>query len=501
MNELASLIPGKSSGPDDINARLLKVFSGDFAKPLTFIFRQTFQFGVLPSDWKSAVISPIYKGGCRSSPNSFRPISLTCICCKILERIVKRQLTDYLEINSLFTNAQHGFRQNRSCLTNLLLSFEDWTKSVDAKQPVDVIYIDFKKAFDSVPHKRLLQKIRTYGISGQLFKWIQCFLLGRTQRVNVNGSLSNCVTVQSGVPQGSVLGPLLFLLYVNDIPRYIDCNILMFADDVKIWKSVASLADSANLQGNIDALQLWSRKWLLGFNVDKCVTMHLSSTHSTTSAGYFINNEPLREVIIEKDLGVLVDARLKPNKQCVKASKRAMSIMRRIKRTFPNITPEIFQKVYPAFVRPHLEYAIQAWRPWLQKDITLLENVQRRSTKLVSCLRNVDYQIRESSLKLFPVMYRQTRGDLIMAFKIIRQYNTCLEFNEFFAFATTGNLRGHPFKLRKFRSSSLLRSSSFSQRIVNLWNALPEIVVSSPNVAIFKARLDNYLCPDRVGFI
>lgn len=276
---------------------------------------------------------------------------------------------------------------------------------------------------------------------------------------------------------------------------------LMFADDIKIWQTITSRADTEKLQKNIDALHSWSERWLLGFNTGKCVTLHLAISNTLTPATYSINNVPLETVGLEKDLGIIVDGSLKPTKQCVRASTRAMSIMRRIKRTFPNMTPDIFRKVYPAFVRPHLEYSIQAWRPWLLKDIALLENVQRRSTKLVNCLRDVEFQQRESSLNLFPISYRQTRGDLIMAFKIIRQTNTCLHFEDFFAFATTSHLRGHNYKLNKQRSNTLMRASSFSQRIVNLWNSLPECVVASSNTDIFKSRLDNFFYPERLNHL
>jgi hypothetical protein len=490
--ELQKLKPHKSGGLDEIPSRLLKLLADDLVLPISTIFRQSLESGRLPSDWKTAVISPIYKGGPRHSPNSFRPISLTCICCKILERIIKRQILSFLENNHLLTDAQHGFRANRSCLTNLLLANESWTCSIDAGYDVDVIFIDFKKAFDSVPHQRLLHKLEMFGINGLLLQWLRHFLTDRTQRVQINGCPSKWEKVTSGVPQGSVLGPLLFLIFVNDIPQCMNSDILLFADDVKIWRSIKSPEDPNILQNNLNILQAWSENWLLQFNTTKCAVITLSSRSTSGNNVYKLDNKPLKCVENEKDLGIMLNKTLKPSIQCANAAKNAMSMMRRIKRAFPILSPETFLKIYPTFVRSHLEYGIQAWRPWLIKDKVLLENVQRRSTKLVSGLYEVEFRQRESLLNLFPLSYRQDRGDLIVAYKIMRQNDFSLKFDDFFHISVSPHLRGHPWKLSKARSRLLMRQSSFSQRIVNLWNSLPDVVVFSPTLRLFKLSLDKF---------
>jgi hypothetical protein len=490
--ELEKLKPCKSGGPDEIPSRLLKLLANELVYPLSTIFQQSLSSGNLPPVWKRAIISPIYKGGPKTSPNSFRPISLTCICCKILEKIIKRQMLKYLEANQLLHDSQHGFRNSRSCLTNLLLSTESWTTSIDEGSKVDVIYIDFKKAFDSVPHRRLLHKLEMFGISGILLKWLNSFLTNRTQCVSVNGSSSVWSDVLSGVPQGSVLGPLLFILYIDDLPLRITSDILLFADDVKIWKAISTPDDSKILQENLDALQNWSANWLLQFNTNKCAVLHLQSRINAENHVYTLNNQTLLQVSTERDLGVIVDSSLKPALQCANVAKKAMSSMRRIIRAFPILKPETFLKIYPAFIRPILEYGIQAWRPWLIKDKLLIENVQRRSTKLVFGLKDYEYHERLEILELFPMSYRQDRGDLIMAFKIIKQNDCCLKPEYFFQFSAMSQLRGHAWKIQKKRSRLLLRQSSFSQRVVNVWNRLPEFIISSANVPIFKARLDKF---------
>jgi hypothetical protein len=494
VNKVLRLLkPAKAAGPDSIPSRLLKELADEFAPVLTRIFRQSLDCGLLPSDWKLAHISPIYKGGSKHAPNSYRPISLTCICCKLLERLIKKAMTDFLEGNQLLNDAQHGFREKRSCLTNLLYSFERWTKYMDEHTPVDVIYIDFKKAFDSVPHKRLMKKLSLHGIDGKLLQWIEGFVTGRSQCVQVNGIPSDWVAVESGVPQGSVLGPLLFIVYVNDIPELLDCDILMFADDIKIWKQIKTPSDCFNLQKDLDILEQWSHTWLLSFNNAKCSTLRISSNHEQETQTYYLNNTALPVAEKEKDLGVIVHKSLKPSIQCAKAAAKATSVMRRIKRAFPVISIEMFGKIYGSFVRSHLEYAVQAWMPWLKKDKILLENVQRRSTKLVTGLFNVNHQEREQILGLFPLSYRQLRGDLILTYKLVRTPDFPLRMEDFFSLSRSVQLRGHPWKLTKERSNLLTRQSSFSQRVINKWNSLPSSVVAAPTLEIFKFSLDNFL--------
>lgn len=338
----------------------------------------------------------------------------------------------------------------------------------------------------------MLFKLNNYGVSGNLLNWIKDFLTKRRQSVHINGECSSWRNVKSGVPQGSVLGPLLFLIYVDDVMVKLNCNIAMFADDIKIWHEIRDINDSIRFQQNINELLIWSKKWCLDFNISKCVVLQLNKKEEQNFT-YFLSGNALSSVSLMKDLGVTICSSLKPTKQCILAANKSMSVMRRIKRTFKSIPANIFGKIYGMFVRPHLEYAVQAWKPHTQQDNRLLNNVQRRSTKLVNGLWNTAYSEREQILNLFPLSFRQTRGDLILAYNIIRTNNYGLKFDDFFTFATTNNLRGHPWKLAKQRCRTLSRQTFFSQRVVNTWNSLPLSVVSAPNITVFKCRLDIHL--------
>jgi hypothetical protein len=260
--ELLNLKKDKSMGPDNMNPFFLKECGVQLTVPITLIFRKSLELGTVPDEWKLADVIPIYKKGDRTSPGNYRPVSLTSVICKILERIMKNSIVMWIDRLNLFSNDQHGFSKGRSCLTNLLETFEDW-RSHSNEGPgigVDVIYLDFQKAFDSVPHKRLISKLIAYGIGGSVIKWITDFLYKRKMRVYLNGAYSKWTDVISGVPQGSVLGPLLFLIYVNDIPEDLLCKVKLFADDTKLWNKIVKIEDTEKIKRDLKTLEDWGKK-------------------------------------------------------------------------------------------------------------------------------------------------------------------------------------------------------------------------------------------------
>ena len=301
---------------------------------------------------------------------------------------------------------------------------EDITKWQDLNIPVDEVFLDFAKAFDKVPHQRLLYKLKKLGITGTILTWVESFLNKRSQRVKVSNSLSSRITVKSGVPQGSVLGPVLFIAYVCDLPCHVCTSSKIFADDTKIYGKAKTLHDAELLQKDLDSLSNWCYEWGMSFNKDKCVVMHYGQNNPKHI--YHINGTLLTPCKTYKDLGVMVSDNLKASEQIDKCVTKANSMLGMIKRTFSTIDEEIFLKTYKAFVRPILEYCQQVWSPYLQKDIDSIEKIQRRATKLVPGLKKLSYEERLMKLKLFTLEERRIRGDMILLYKMFHGH---VDFN------------------------------------------------------------------------
>ena len=259
---LTALEPHKASGPDHLPARLLKELATELSPIYTLLFQASLDQSIIPDDWKTANVVPIYKKGDQSKPENYRPVSLTCISCKTLEHIVSSTIMKHMDMHSILSESQHGFRKRRSCETQLLLAVQDLATTIDTMGQIDTILLDFSKAFDKVPHLRLLSKIQYYGVQHNLNRWIGNFLEGRSQEVQLDGSSSTQAPVESGVPQGSVLGPLLFLLYINDLPSYIskDSTARLFADDCMLYRPIKSVEDAHTLQKDLDNLQRWEKR-------------------------------------------------------------------------------------------------------------------------------------------------------------------------------------------------------------------------------------------------
>ena len=412
---LQKIDPNKSTGPDDISPRILKECYTQLENPVTRLFNKSLAQAAVPRAWKRANITPIFKKGDKKQAINYRPISLTSVLIKVFEKIIRDKMVAFLDMNKLITENQHGFRSNRSCLTNLLDFFNDVYASWDIRAPYDVIYLDFQKAFDKVPHNRLISKLRSHGIGEHLCAWIRDWLSDRQQRVVLNGEVSEWQNVTSGVPQGSVLGPTLFLIYVNDLESDLVSKVAKFADDTKLGGRVISSEDCNKIQDDLNKLSDWSEKWLMSFNTDKCKVMHIGDKNPKFI--YKMRNQELDNIKQEKDLGVIISCDVKMSDQCTAAPKKANMMLGLISRNFDYKSPEVMKRLYTAFVRPHLEYAVQFWSPNYIKDQNLLERVQRRTTKQIPTLRNLSYEERLKRLDMFPLYKRRVRGDLIKSLK------------------------------------------------------------------------------------
>lgn len=501
MKLLTMIDTSKSPGPDQIHPRVLKECAIELVGPLFMLFRNSLNEGRLPQEWKVGNITPIFKKGSRADVSNYRPVSLTSICCKLFEKIIRNALLQHMAENKFMTDCQHGFVKGRSCTTQLLQVLDRWTAILDQGGSVDSIYLDFAKAFDTVPHRRLTLKLKSYGVGGHVLEWITDFLAGRKQRVTLGGAVSEWERVASGVPQGSVLGPVLFICYVNDMPETVKSMIYMYADDTKIGREVSCERDGQALQTDLDSLVQWAHTWQLCFNVDKCKIMHLGSKNS--GLDYTMKHyEKGKEVLMtlqttkeEKDLGIWITDTLKASKNVAQAVSKANRILGLIKRSFSYLDMHLVKQLYTVMVRPHLEYGNAVCHPQLKKDTEMLESVQHRATRLIPGFWKLSYEERLTKMKLPSLMYRRLRGDAIEVFKHLHGvYGVkCMEM---LPLSQGSSTRGHSWKLQKRDCNTSLRAGSFGMRVVNFWNSLSEEVVQSPSVSVFKIRFDHF-CGER----
>ncbi|CAM4601877.1 unnamed protein product [Caretta caretta] len=273
--KLKQLNGTKSGGPDNLHPRILKELAHEIASPLGRIFNESVNSGVVPYDWRITNIVPIFKKGKKSDPGNYRPFSLTSVVCKVLEKFLKEKVVKDIEVNGKWDKIQHGFTKGRSCQTNLISFSEKVTDFLDKGNTVDLIYLDFSKAFDTVPHGELLVKLEKMGINMKIERWIRNWLTGRLQRVLLKGELSGWREVTSGVPQGSVLGPILFNLFIIDLGTKSGSVLIKFADDIKLGGIANIEKDRDIIQEDLDDLVNWSNSNRMKFNSEKCKVMHL----------------------------------------------------------------------------------------------------------------------------------------------------------------------------------------------------------------------------------
>ena len=505
QEKLEKLKKNKSPGPDNMHPRVLHEIASSISYPLSIIYRTSIDTKTLPKEWKHANVSAIYKKENKSLPSNYRPVSLTSIICKVLESIIRDAIVNHMNENELFSQNQFGFLSRRSTILQLIRVLDIWSEILDQGGSLDVIYMDFMKAFDKVPHRRLVHKVEKYGIKGKVLSWINNFLSDRTQCVVINGVTSGIGKVTSGIPQGSVLGPLLFVIYINDLPDVVDkfTLVFLFADDTKLFRHIQSSADVLILQSDIQKLSAWSKKWLLRFHPDKCVAMNLGkreyvvSGYEYTLDGrkieksiYSMEGQALNITDCEKDLGVHIDKDLNFKKHISLATAKANRIMAIIFKTFDYMDETMFKQLYKSLVRPHLEYGAPVWSPYEGEIKKQLENVQKRATKRVPRVSSLDYPDRLKQLNIPTLAYRRVRGDMIQMYKLhYGFYDKSLP--DMFTLNTRQS-QGHNKKYRVKGSSSNPRKYNFAVKSIPLWNSLPPEAVDAEDIKSFEIALDEH---------
>ena len=500
VNEcLSNLDTSKACGPDGIPARLLKECSQQIAPSLCALFNTSLGHGRLPSEWKSADVSPIHKKDSKELAENYRPISLLPIIGKIIERCVAKRLYDHLI--DFISPLQHGFLKNRSCTTQLVQVLHTLGQNLDKNIQTDVIYLDFSKAFDSVDHRIILSKLKSHGVEGRCLDWFSDYLTDRTQRVVVDGVASNWSHVTSGVPQGSILGPLLFVLFINDLPDTIptDIYVALYADDTKAYNSVKSEDDAQHLQQALSSLDNWSTRNNLKFNESKCKVLTITRKKHPICFNYKLGSTELLKVNEEKDLGVTVTDTLSWNPHIQNIVSNANKLLGLLKRTCP-LLPDVNVRrtLYLSIVKSQLSYATVVWSPHHIYLKLKTERVQRRATRwiLKERLHESSYKERLIKLNMLPLCYDREIKDLIFFYNCLYGISP-IDVNNFVNFIPHNRTRNcfNPEILLKTQSckTSLFKASYFN-RITKLWNIMCKVAppFSLGTLSSFKNFVTNH---------
>ena len=490
-NAIRSLKHSNFPGPDGIPSSLLKQGGADIPLLLLKVFTLSLTSGVYPQIWKTSIIAPKRKRNNNNEISNFRPINITSVMSRLMEKVISAEISSHIHKNKLLVNSQHGFTKNRSTMSCQYDFLNHITTCRDTGHNVIIIYFDLCKAFDKVPHQRLIQKLKYFGIDNPLLTWISSFLHNRYQIVRVNNTYSKPTLITSGVVQGSVLGPLLFLLYINDISKEIkNGKCFLFADDLKVvYSSPRDIENTTSIQEDLARLETWSRQWLMPFSPSKCGVINLGSTEppQLTFSGL-----PVRQLNNVTDLGVKYSPSLNFSEHArfiiAKARKMASFILRNF------TTSEIRIALFNMCVRPILEYNCTLFSIFRNSDLEGIESVQRVFTRhLLIHNPHIPYNERCSQLRIQPLWLRRLKLNLTFVFKILN--NLIHSENSQFSVSSSHsyNIRNKDNTLEITKHRTALRHNFITIRYSLLWNRLPPEIRTCSNLPFFKNLIDTYL--------
>ena len=533
---LRSINVNKAPGPDGIHGKILKNCACSLAYPLSLLYKTSYNTGLIPTEWKLANIVPVHKKGSKANVENYRPISLTCLVMKIFEKIIRDELM--LKCEHLLNASQHGFLPHRSCTTQLIPFSDSLAVSLNDNIRTDVVYFDFAKAFDSVNHDIILKKLRdNFAINGTLLKFLVNYLENRKQCVVIGGAKSGLLPVTSGVPQGSILGPLLFVIFINDMINCISpgTNIALYADDTKIWRKIQKWGDHDILQQDINKLYEWSVNNKMKFHPQKCKVLIVTLQSLNTiwdivfpfqTYYYHLNGTVLEFTSNEVDLGVMITTRLSWRDQCLALFSKASSRLGLLKRVCHFVNSQKQKRIlYLALVRSQFEHCGSIWRPCTEDMIQKLENIQRRGIKWILSeidhhYNDLEYLKRLKDLDILPLREKFYYSDLVLFHKIYygksitklpdylhaitNEDRSRLRSNigppQYYSQASTidlGTIRANRYDNLSLKCSIEPKVAAFKHsyffRAHLLWNVLPVKLREIKEIAKFEKCLKSYL--------
>ncbi len=486
----------KANGPDGISAKMLKSTASAIAPSVTTLFNLSVQTGHIPKDWKVSHVVPIPKRPGANSPSDYRPISLLPILSKLLERHFYKLISEHLSEHHPLSNCQWGFQPNKSTVSALISTTHDWFQLLEAGHEIGAVFFNFTKAFDRVPHGPLLFKVAALDLDPHIFNWLCNYLADRSQNVVVNGSNSVSSAVTSGVPQGSILGPLLFLIYIDSISNLsfsAGTKIILYADDILLYRPITSSSDYVMLQDDVNAIQNWVDLNYMTLNPSKCKFMLISRKRNGNISPHIpisLNGLALESVPVFKYLGLMLTSDLSWSKHiqdtCTKAKKILGVLYRRF---YQHADERTLRQLYISIVRPHLEYAAPVWDPHLRKDCELLEHTQKFAFKICTKTWDKGYDDLMDMINLPPLANRRLHLKLCSLYKIVHDLSYFPP--NIVVPKVTRSLTCTPYTLQQPFARTNSYFYSFVPRSISLWNALPEFVVSAPSLLSFKHSLQT----------
>ena len=498
---LRNLKPDKATGPDEIPTRVLRECCAELAGPLSRLFELCFTHGVFPSQWKCASVIPVHKRDSKSNPSMYRPISLLSNISKVMEAVVQSQLQKYLLQHHLISDRQFGFRPHHSTADILTILSQQWSNALDKGYEVRLIALDIKGAFDKVWHNGLCSKLKSKGVSGKLLTWIASYLSNRSIKVVLSGQSSTTISINASVPQGSILGPLLFSVFIDDLGDECENTLYLYADDSTLFCEIRTGNDSkaatASLNRDLERMRMWADKWKVTFEPSKCKALTISRKRNPTREDLFFGNTKLAEKDELEILGVTIDKKLTWTKHISNIAARAGQKLGALRRVANKLDAKGRATVYKAQVRSVMEYASLCWMSASTTSLKLLDSIQSKALRIIG----VNEQQARLELNIPSLLHRRQ----VAATAVIYKMHTSL------CPPDLKRMLPQPYVIRRATRTSLSMPShaltepvsrtystgrTFIHTAVQTWNSLPDSVVgeiSDNGFQSFKCRVHQHL--------